>query len=59
MTEEWDYTYTIDCIHRQTLVNQGYEYCDLNLDLLFCDTCPMIQSKEVKCHASTTSIEEK
>lgn len=58
MDEEWDYSYTIDCIHRQSLVNQGIEYCDLNLlDLFLCDTCPMKQSKEVKCHMSATSIE--
>lgn len=58
MDEEWDYIYTIECIHRQSLVNQGYEFCDLNLDLLFCDTCPMKHSKEVKCHMSATNSKE-
>ena len=59
MDEDGYYTFIIECAHKQSLVNQGYEYCDLNLDLFLCDTCPMKQSKEVKCHASTTSIEEK
>lgn len=58
MDEEWDYSYTIECIHKQSLVNQGYKYCDLNLDLFLCDSCPMKHSKEVKYHASATSIKE-
>lgn len=58
MDEEWDYFYTIECIHKQALVNQGYEYCDLNLDLLHCGTCPMKQSKEVKGKITSTSIKE-
>ena len=58
MDEELDYIYTIECVHKQSLVNQCYEYCDLNLDLLYCNTCPMKQSKEVKGKITSTSTKE-
>ena len=55
--ETGHFTYHIDCIHKQYLVNQHFVYCDLNSEFITnCSNCPMREPKDVDCEYSSISI---